>query len=66
MTLMRKKKSPMKMPYHGEKVTIYGIFHLPTSKLIKVDLSEEDIFFEYDMSMYTPEEYCIVKLEVSL
>jgi hypothetical protein len=63
---MPKKKSPVKIPYHGDKVTIYGIFHLPTSKLIKVDLSEEEIFFEYDMSMYNPEEYCIVKLQVSL
>lgn len=63
---MPKKKSPVKIPYHGDKVTIYGIFHLPTSKLIKVDLSEEEIFFEYDMSMYNPEEYCIVKLHVSL
>ena len=63
---MRKKKSQVKMPYHGDKVTIYGIFHLTTSKLIKVDLNEEDILFEYDMSMYSPEEYCIVKLYISL
>lgn len=64
---MRKKKLPVKnMPYHGDKVTIYGIFHLSTSKLIKVDLNEEDLLFEYDMSMYTPEEYCIVKLYISL
>lgn len=63
---MRKKKSSKKMPYNGDKVTIYGIFHLPTSKLIKVDLNEEDILFEYDMSMYIPEEYCIVKLHVSI
>lgn len=62
---MAKKKSPRKLPYIGDKVTIYGIFHLPTSKLIKVDLSEEEIFFEYDMSMYTSEEYCIVKMYVS-
>ena len=63
---MRNKKSPVKIPYNGDKVIIYGIFHLPTSKLIKVDLSEENICFEYDMSMYTTEEYCIVKLYVSL
>jgi hypothetical protein len=56
----------MKIPYNDDKVIIYGIFYLPTSKLIKVDLSEENIYFEYDMSMYNPEEYCIVKLYVSL
>lgn len=63
---MAKKTSPRKMPYNGGKVAIYGIFHLPTSKLIKVDLNEQEIFFEYDMSMYSPEEYCIVKMYVSL
>ena len=63
---MPKKKSPAKMPYTGDSVAIYGIFHLPSAKLIKVDLSEEEIFFEYDMSMYSPEEYCIVKMYVSL
>lgn len=63
---MPKKKLQGKIPYNGDNVAIYGIFHLPTSKLVKVDLSEDDIFFEYDMSMYDPEEYCIVRLNVSL
>lgn len=60
------KKSTEKIPYHGGEITIYGIFHLPTSKLIKVDLNQEEIFFEYDMNMYDSKEYCIVKLQVSL
>ena len=64
---MRKKKSPKKIPYNGDKrITIYGIFHLPTQKLIKVDLNEEDIWFEYEMSMYSEEEYAILKLFILL
>lgn len=64
---MRKKKSPSKMPYHGDKrIAIYGIFHLPSQKLIKVDLNEEDIWFEYEMSMYDENEYAVIKLFISL
>lgn len=54
------------MPYKGGNITIYGIFHLPTSKLIKVDLNKNDIEFEFEMSMYSDEEYCIVKITTSL
>lgn len=64
--MAKKKKPPVNMPYNGDFITIYGILHLSTKKLIKVDLNEDDIWFEYDLSMYNPEEYAVVRLQVLL
>ena len=64
--MAKKKKSSIKMPYNGDYVTIYGIIDLSTQKLIKVDLNEDDIWFEFDMSMYDPTKYSVVKLQVLL
>ena len=61
----KKKTKNKKMPFYDGKVIIYGILHLSTHKLVKVDLNEDNIWFEYDMSMYSSDEYAVVKLHVS-
>lgn len=59
---MKKKK----MPYVNRKIVIYGIFSLRKNKLIKVDLSRKNIENEFDLSMYSDDEYSICKLEVTI
>jgi hypothetical protein len=47
-------------------VTIYGIFSLKDNVLIKVDLSEDNIWFEFDTNMYDDELYKVVKLQMHI
>jgi hypothetical protein len=60
-----KKNGNKKIPYVSEPITIYGIFHIKSKKVIKVDLNEADIIFEFDLSMYDAEEYSIIRMHVS-
>ena len=59
---MKKKK----VPCMNQKIVIYGIFSLRKNKLIKVDLSRKKIENEFDLSMYSDEQYCICKIEVTI
>jgi hypothetical protein len=49
-----------------KSVTIYGIFSLEDNALIKVDLSEDNIWFEFDTNMYDDELYKVVRLQVTI
>ena len=62
---MPKKKKNKKIPNDSKNITIFGIFCIRTSTLIKVDLIEDNIWFEFDMNMYDESEYSVIKLEVS-
>ena len=50
----------------NQKIVIYGIFSLRKNKLIKVDLSRKKIENEFDLSMYSDEQYRICKSEVTI
>jgi hypothetical protein len=62
---MPKKKKIKEIPTDSKQITIFGIFCIRTSTLIKVDLIEDNIWFEYDTHMYDESEYSVIKLEVS-
>jgi len=49
-----------------DNCVIYGILHLTSNKLVKVDLDEKNIWFEFDMGMYNENEYKIIKIQISL
>ena len=55
-----------KMPYKAIEVVIYGILCIETQVLIKVDLSLENIKNEFDLSMYSVNEYEICKLKITI
>jgi hypothetical protein len=62
---MPKKAKRVKMPL-DDNCVIYGILHLTSNKLVKVDLDEKNIWFEFDMGMYNENEYKIIKIQISL
>jgi hypothetical protein len=62
----RPKKRKVKNVVDGKVYTIYGILNLKTNKLIKVDLDESALWFDFDMNMYDEETYSVVKLNILL
>lgn len=64
---MPKKKTTNKMPYgDNNTVAIYGIICLKTKKLLKVHLSENEIWYEFNTGMYDVDKYSVIKLDVKL
>lgn len=64
---MPKKKATNKLPSNDKDVVlIYGIICLKTNKLLKVDLSEKEIWYEFNTSMYDESKYSVIKLEIKL
>lgn len=64
---MPKKKTINKMPYGDNNiVVIYGIICLKTKKLLKVHLSENEIWYEFNTGMYDINKYSVIKLDVKL
>ena len=64
---MPKKKTTNKMPYDDIKnVVIYVIICLKTKKLLKVHLSENEIWYEFNTGMYDVDKYSVIKLDVKL
>ena len=61
-----KQSKKKKIPYDDTQTVIYGILHLTTNKLVKVDLDQKAIWFEYDMSMYDESQYKIVQFNILL
>jgi len=55
------------MPYgDNNTVVIYGIICLKTKKLLKVHLSENEIWYEFNTGMYDINKYSVIKLDVKL
>lgn len=50
----------------NNEIVIYGIFDLKKKKLVKVDLDEENIGFEFDIGLYDARKYSVVKLYFSI
>jgi hypothetical protein len=65
MPKKQKNKKSEILPYI-KKIKIYGIFSVEKKTLIKVDISEENIWFEFDTNMFDDEKYKVVTLEISL
>lgn len=64
---MPKKKTTDKLPSDGsESAVIYGIVCLKTNKLLKVHLSEKEIWYEFNTGMYDEKKYSVVKLEIKI
>ena len=64
---MPKKNTANKLPSdNNESVVIYGIVCLKTNKLLKVDLSKKEIWYEFNTSMYDETKYSVIKLQIKL
>ena len=64
---MPKQTKSNKLPSNkNEFVLIYGIICLKTKKLLKVDLSEKEIWYEFSTSMYDESKYSVIKLQIKL
>lgn len=62
----KKQKTVSRKIPSMSNVTIFGIFSFTKNKLIYVALSEEDVWFEFDINMYDEDKYTVVKLNVKL
>lgn len=55
-----------KVSLKTKKLKIYGILCIKTKSLVKVELNEDDIWFEFDTNMYSDNEYKVVILQISI
>jgi hypothetical protein len=64
---MPKKKQTNKLPCDDSDVAvIYGIICLKTKKLLKVHLSEKEIWYEFNTGMYDETKYSVIKLDIKV
>jgi hypothetical protein len=62
---MPKKKKENKLPCDDiEFYVIYGIICLKTKKLLKVDLSNKEIWYEFNTGMYDETKYSVIELRI--
>lgn len=64
---MPKKKIENKLPCDDtESVVIYGIISLKTKKLLKVHLSNKEIWYEFNTGMYDEKKYSVIELHIKI
>jgi hypothetical protein len=50
----------------SDVAVIYGIICLKTKKLLKVHLSEKEIWYEFNTGMYDETKYTVIKLDIKV
>jgi hypothetical protein len=58
-----RKNKKSKSSTKPKKVKIFAIVDLTNKRLMSVGLNEEDIWFEFDLGLYDPDQFRVAKLE---